>query len=209
MSEDMVPSVKATVALHEGETSHWEVNADGDLQVTCLSHGHSAPITALLGAIVGGKGKGVWVIPPIGTEVLVCFPDGDYEGDAVIVGALSTGSVPAALADGNVVIVGAPVFISDGAGGAAVEVRPADVRIGGGVAPHEPTLKATTYRTAEDLMLTAMTTWLAALAVYIVIPVPTAPQTATYTAAQGVFAASIATFQAGTATYPTTIAKVR
>lgn len=127
MSEDMIPSVKATVALHEGETSHWEVNADGDLQVSVVTHGHGAPITALLGALVGGNGKGVWVIPPIGTEVLVAFPDGDYEGDAVLVAVLSTGSVPAGLVDGNVVIVGVEVLVHDGPGGAVPLARKSDV----------------------------------------------------------------------------------
>lgn len=199
---DIVPSVKATVALHEGETSHWEVNADGDLQVTVVAHDYGTPITALLGAIVGGAGKGVWMVPPLDTEVLVAFPGGDYEADGVIVGVLSTGSVPGALDDGNVVIVGAPVFISDGAGGAAVEVRPADVRIGGGAAPHEPTLKGTTYRNAEDIMLGVVAAAFSALAAESTL---TASATATAAAATAITAA----FQAAGAAYLTTIAKVR
>ena len=124
---DMVPAVKATVAPHENSGSHWSVNADGDLEVTVLTHSHAVPITALLGALVGGSGKGVWMVPPLGTEVLVAFPDGDYEGDAVIVGVMPTGSVPSGLTDGKVVIVGIEVLVHDGAGGAVPLALKSDV----------------------------------------------------------------------------------
>jgi type VI secretion system (T6SS) baseplate-like injector VgrG len=207
---EMVPCVKATVALHEGETEHWAVNEDGDLQVTVKSHTFGSPITAVLGALVGGNGKGVWTIPPIGTEVLVAFPDGDFEGDAVLCAVLSTGSVPDGLTDGNVIVVGDEVIVHDGNGGAGVEVRPTEIKIGGGAAPHEPTLKATTYRAAEDALIAAIGTLVTALGTaHVVVPSPGPYPDAGITAAVIALTAQIAAFTASSPTYLTTIAKVR
>lgn len=106
----------ATVALHEGEASHWSINDEGDLQVTVVAHNHKVPIVALMGALVGGSGRGVWMIPPLGTEVVVAFDGDDFEGDAVIVGVMPTGQAPAGLAEGKVLIVGTEVIVHNGDG---------------------------------------------------------------------------------------------
>lgn len=118
LKDDDVFTCLAVVALHEGETTHWSVNDEGDVQVTVKAHHQQSEITAVLGALVGGAGKGVWMVPPIGTEVVLAFERGEFEGDAVIVGVMPSGSVPDGLADGVVVIAGVQVLIHDGNGGA-------------------------------------------------------------------------------------------
>jgi hypothetical protein len=66
----------------------------------------------------------------------------------------------------------------------------------------EPTIKGTTYRSAEDTMLTAVS---AAIALIARIPGLTAPEQAAVTAAT----AAIASFKGAAAGYLTTIVKVR
>ncbi len=84
--------------------------------------------------------------------------------------------------------------------GPALEVTSTAVLVGGGlVASHEPTLKATTYRTAESTLMAAFNAYIAAIAA---IADPSGTATSTLTAAINAFAA------AGS-TYLTTIAKVR
>ena len=82
--------------------------------------------------------------------------------------------------------------------GAVIELRQADIRIGGG-AGHQPTLKGTTYRSAEDTLLTALATYATAIAA---IADPSGSATTALTGA-------ITAFQTAAATYLTTIAKVR
>lgn len=100
----------ARVARHEGESDFWAVNADGDIEIQVLTHQHEVPITAILGALVGGKGFGVWALPPDGCEVLVAHAEGEFEGDAVIVAVMPTGDAPD-MAPNRVVIVGGEVRV--------------------------------------------------------------------------------------------------
>jgi uncharacterized protein involved in type VI secretion and phage assembly len=124
---DITPCVGAVVAVHEGESTHWRVNDDGDLEVDVVTHQHAVPVTAVMGALVGGAGKGVWMIPPLGTEVLVAFMEGDYEGDACVVGVLPTGQTPSGLTEGRVLVIGTEVLVHDGNGGAVPLAKKADV----------------------------------------------------------------------------------
>ncbi len=100
------------VRKHEGELEYWQVNEDGDLEVQVVLDNHEVPVVALLGALVGGNGRGVWAIPAEGTEVLVTHADG-FEGDAVIVGVLPTGNTPSGLDVGKVFIRGVEVVAYD------------------------------------------------------------------------------------------------
>jgi hypothetical protein len=61
-------------------------------------------ITARLGAMAGGPGRGVWAIPPIGTEVAVMVPNGEYELGPIIVATLSSNDVPSEL-DATTIVV--------------------------------------------------------------------------------------------------------
>lgn len=110
----------ARVAKHEGETDFWAVNADGDLEIQVVTHQHQAPITAILGPLFG------WRIPLEGEEVVVAHAEGDFEGDAVIVAAMSSGDVPGDLSP-TVMIVRAPpggkVVVHDGAGAQSLATK--------------------------------------------------------------------------------------
>lgn len=107
-----------TVTTLEGESNYWRVNDDGDVEVDVVLHQHEVPVTALLSGL-GGAGQGLWVLPPEGAEVLVAHAEGDYEGDAVIVGCLPTGDTPSGLEPGRVIAIGA-----------RVDVRAGDIRLG-------------------------------------------------------------------------------
>jgi hypothetical protein len=126
LEDDRVWCVGARVEAHPGETDHWQVNEDGDLEIQVVTHQHGQPVTAVLGALVGGRGRGVWMIPDVGTEVLVSFFDGDFEGDAVIVGVLPSKDTPGGLAPGKVFVIGQEVIVKD-AGSAAPVATLADV----------------------------------------------------------------------------------
>lgn len=205
LADDRVWTVLATVALHEGESQHYATNDDGDLEVTVVTNQHRVEIRAVLGALVGGAGRGVWMIPDVGTEVMVAFADGDFEGDAVIVGAMPSRSVPAGLVPGKVIVKGATVEVD---ATSTVTITGTAVHVGG--TPSEPTVKATTYRGAEDTLLTAIGAWVTATQVALVsIPTFIDPAKATYATATGALTAAITAFQTAAATYLTTIAKVR
>lgn len=107
----------ATVQLHKGETQHWRVNDEGDLEVQVAAHQHQVEMVAVMGGL-GAQGVGFWRIPDIGDEVIVATPD-DFEGDATIIALMSTGSVPGDLSP-TVLLVRAPaggkVHIHDGGG---------------------------------------------------------------------------------------------
>lgn len=63
--------------------------------------------------------NGLWVIPPLGSEVAVLVPMGDYEAEPMIVGILSTEGVPDALSsdeEKHMVVVnpnGAKILLAD------------------------------------------------------------------------------------------------
>jgi type VI secretion system (T6SS) baseplate-like injector VgrG len=152
LRDERVWCVLARVAVHEGESTHFEVNDDGDLEVTVLTHQHEVAIRALLGAGVAGKGRGTWAVPDVGTEVMLAFADGEFEGDAVVVAVLPSRDTPASVTAGRTLIKDADIR---GEGGTVITLSAPEVRIGGD-APVEPTIKGTTYRSAEDTMLTVL-----------------------------------------------------
>lgn len=86
-----------------------------------------------------------------------------------------------------------------GAGAHRLEVTDSEVLVGGGGLPHEPTIKATAYRSAEDTLLTALGVYATALGTALG---PLAPAAVTLNTA-------ITAFKAAAAAYVTTIAKVR
>jgi hypothetical protein len=188
LADDRVWCVLGTVALHDGETGHYEVNDDGDLQVTVVSHQHGVPITAILGGAFGSA-AGTWTVPAAGDEVLVCFADGDFEGDAVVVAVTSSRSAPAGLAPGTVL-----VRADD-----RVQADAPEVLLGGG-AGHEPALQADAYRSAEDTLLDGLVVCLTAIAA-----ATTPPTAGAVTTFEGVITA----FQAAANAAKTTVTKVK
>jgi hypothetical protein len=149
----------------------------------------------------------------------------ELDGNPIIVAILDSG-IPDALDSDDIVVIDSPrvkihspdVEISDNGGGpqitvdsnaaiikgddssgAAVEVTSSTVKIGGGASPHEPTIKATTYRSAEDLFLAALTAYVTAIQA-IADPLNVASPLMT---------GAITTFTSAASAYLTTIAKVR
>jgi hypothetical protein len=97
--------------------SHYEIS-DGDVLVELDLMPGEQSITARMGAAGGGQGIGIWYIPPVGSEVAVIMPDGDFAFSPIIVGVLSSGSLPDGVAPGVTVIANtSKVLIHDGAGG--------------------------------------------------------------------------------------------
>lgn len=114
--------VSARVAVLDGQSSHFEVNAEGDLIVSCLTLLHAVPIWANLDSLAGGSdGSGVWHIPDPDTEVMIGFDHGEFEGEAHIISRTSGGKAPAGLAAGTVFILGANVEIRQ-PGGTAIKL---------------------------------------------------------------------------------------
>lgn len=117
--------VAARVEVLGGQASHFEVNAEGDLIVSCITLLHGVPIWANLDTLAGGSdGSGVWFIPDPGTEVKIGFDHGDFEGEAYILMRGSAGRAPQGLTSGTVFILGNNV----------------QIRTPGGVATKLPTL---------------------------------------------------------------------
>ncbi len=104
--------VAARVEVLKGQSSHFEVNEEGDLIVSCITLLHGVPIWANLDTLAGGAdGSGVWFIPDPGTEVKIGFDHGDFEGEAYILMRGSAGKAPQGLTSGTVFILGANVQI--------------------------------------------------------------------------------------------------
>jgi hypothetical protein len=114
LDEDKIWCLAARVALHDGRTQHYEVSEEGAMTVSVRTHRGDVQIDALL------KGGGFWRIPPIGAEVMLCFDDGEFEGDAYIV-ATSEDS-PDGLAPDKIFILADSTVEARSASGAAVSL---------------------------------------------------------------------------------------
>lgn len=112
--------VAASVTVLDGQSSHFEVNDEGDVIVSCVTHLHAVPIWANLDSLAGGSdGSGVWHIPDPGTEVKIGFDHGDFEGEAYILMRGSGGKAPQGLGPGIVFVLGSNVQIRTPVGTAA------------------------------------------------------------------------------------------
>ena len=118
LTDERLWCIAAVVALHEGETSRFDISEEGHLIVSVLTLQHSIPIWAIL---CGGDNDrhGIWHIPSLGTEVMLCFSDGEFEGDAYIVSLHGKG--PTNLVDDKVYVLGDEVQVRT-PGGTAVSL---------------------------------------------------------------------------------------
>lgn len=87
LKDERIWCVAATVRIHEGDDTYFERTRNGQISVSVVTNQHAVPISALL---AGGdaNSRGYWIIPSIGTEVIVAFDNGEFEGDAYIVGTI-------------------------------------------------------------------------------------------------------------------------
>lgn len=99
---DKVWCLAARVEVHDGEEDHYDVTAEGAMMISVKTLRHDVPVWALLKG--GGVGIGVWYIPPVGTEVLLGFDDGEFEGDAYIAGI--HGHSPEGLVPDTILVIG-------------------------------------------------------------------------------------------------------
>jgi hypothetical protein len=110
LSDERIWTIAARVEKHKNDSEHYEMTDEGHMVVSVITLRHGVPIKAILNG-GGNNGHGVWFIPPIGTEVVVNFDDGQFEGDAYIVGI--HGHAPSALEPGKVLIRGDVVNLCD------------------------------------------------------------------------------------------------
>lgn len=105
------------VTVPDGASSHFELT-DTDILVDVVLQPSLEDVTCRLGA-------GMWVVPAVGEEVAVTFPEGVRDFMPTIQGILSSGVVPAATGGGaqpptptRIAIVRTEVVVHDGPGGA-------------------------------------------------------------------------------------------
>lgn len=79
-------------------SSHYDFS-DGDVMVEVKLMPRGEALTCRL-----ASGMGCWVVPPVGSEVAVLVPRGDFDAEPLIVGILSTEGVPQAL-DGETMVI--------------------------------------------------------------------------------------------------------
>lgn len=119
-----IANATGLVTAEDGD--HYELTTGNkDVLVRVVLTGGRVVWARLLG---GGASVGVWLVPPVGAEVLVAFCDGDDQSEAVLVGILSTGAVASNAASGRVVIVGDSVTI-DARGSGTVKVNGGTVNV--------------------------------------------------------------------------------
>jgi len=107
LRDERIWCIAAIVALHKGESQHYHFEKNGQMSISVRTLRHDVSIHAFLKG--GGTGIGTWFIPPIGTEVIVEFDDGNFEGDAYITGI--HGNAPTNLEPGKVFVLGDHVEI--------------------------------------------------------------------------------------------------
>lgn len=138
------------VRLFDGETSHFELDGE-DLLVDVEIGAEAAPTLCRMATYAGGVGGGVWRVPPVGTEVLVAVPMGDYDADPVIVAVLPSGALPEGI-DEQTLVIASPKVRIDAAGGDITIVAAGNVRLGALDAAH-PAARGDTLQAALNAFI--------------------------------------------------------
>lgn len=127
------------------ESSHFEIDENADVLVEVEVQPSLERLTCRLGSIAGGPGRGVWAIPPVGTEVAVIVPDGQLDFMPLIVATLSTGEVPADLDETTLVM-------TNNLGDIAV-IPSGDLKLGSGSAT-EQALRGNSFQSRFNAFVT-------------------------------------------------------
>lgn len=106
LADDRVWFAVGIVRARPNEDKHFEaITKDGklvDVSVEVDIMPRRESVTCRLGGF--GGARGIWRIPPPGTEVAVAIPGGELEGGPVIVAVLSSRDVPAGLDEDTLVV---------------------------------------------------------------------------------------------------------
>jgi len=140
------------VVSKPGLDSHWERTAEGDILVHVETMPRGLELLCRLGSAAGGNARGLWDIPPVGTEVIVAIPDGEPAFQPTIVTCLSSGAAPARVDASRTLLVGAQ----------ALELDAPAIRLGGEQAT-QAALKGDAFDSAANTFFTALNTYAVAI----------------------------------------------
>lgn len=83
LADERIWVIAARVVVPKGETQHYFVTDEGHIAIYVETLRHGTTIAAIL-KTGDDSGNGLWKIPSVGTEVMVNFDDGQFEGDAYL-----------------------------------------------------------------------------------------------------------------------------
>lgn len=79
--DDRIHVIAGHVIVENGETSHFFINDEKNVVLSVEINHYGTVVRANL-----SNTPGVWTIPDVGTEVLVGFDNGEFEGEAYVIG---------------------------------------------------------------------------------------------------------------------------
>lgn len=120
LDSERIWCIAARVAVHDGEDEHFGLSEEGHVELSVVTLRHGVEIKAFL---KGGDddGSGIWFIPSVGTEVIVNFDDGEFEGDAYVVAIVGEKPGGINLQPGKMFVIGDSVEIRS-ANGTAIKL---------------------------------------------------------------------------------------
>jgi len=119
--DDSVHCCAARIELHEGETEYHAINDEGYVIISCVTLNGGIPVWANLSLDVDESGRGIWKLPALGTEVLLCSDHGEFEGELYLVGKLPRPKgLPPDLTDSTTIVMQGDKVIARSVGGTAV-----------------------------------------------------------------------------------------
>jgi len=131
MKDNRVWCALGIVLADDSGSAHFEING-GEVLVDVELQPSLEEVSAIVSTPLGGNGSGVWSVPPVGSEVIVAVPDGEFDFQPTIVGVMNGGGGVDGLSASTLVIVAPPggkVLIHDGNGDAEPLVRKSDFEV--------------------------------------------------------------------------------
>ncbi len=120
-TDDLKQHIEIGVVTADVGESHFEIR-DNDIWVEVRLKPTDQPVTCRMSSIAGGPGRGVWMVPPVGAEVVVAFPNGKIDAGGIIIANLSSANLPEGVAEDTIVIVAPNVLVYDTVSGNAKEL---------------------------------------------------------------------------------------
>lgn len=117
-TDDLKQHIEIGVVAADVGESHFAIE-DDDIWVEVRLKPTDQPVTCRMSSIAGGPGRGVWMVPSVGSEVAVAFPNGKIDAGGIIIANLSSANLPEGVAEDTIVIVAPNVLVYDTASGDA------------------------------------------------------------------------------------------